>query len=44
MRRLVSSLEIDPGPLLRELQWAAQVCIETAIDDMVQWYRSDGST
>ncbi len=43
-RRLTRSLELDVEPTQRELGWTAQVCIETAIEDMVHSFRSDASS
>jgi nucleoside-diphosphate-sugar epimerase len=41
MRRLTRSLEVDPSRAERELDWAAQISIETAIEDMVSAYRAE---
>jgi nucleoside-diphosphate-sugar epimerase len=41
MKRLTASLEVDAEPATRELHWTAQVCLQSAIEDMVRSYRSD---
>jgi nucleoside-diphosphate-sugar epimerase len=43
MRRLTRSLEVDPSRAERELDWAAQISIETAIEDMVSAYRAEAA-
>jgi UDP-glucose 4-epimerase len=43
MRRLTRSLQVDPSRAERELEWAAQISIETAIEDMVSAYRAEAA-
>lgn len=41
MRRLTRSLEADPTRAENELQWNAQISLESAVDDMVNAYRAE---
>jgi nucleoside-diphosphate-sugar epimerase len=43
MRRLTRSLEVDPTRAERELQWSAQISVESALDDMVNAYRAESA-
>jgi nucleoside-diphosphate-sugar epimerase len=43
MRRLTRSLEVDASRAEQELEWSAQISIETAIEDMVSAYRAEAA-
>jgi nucleoside-diphosphate-sugar epimerase len=43
MRRLTRSLEVDASRAERELDWTAQISLETAIEDMVSAYRAEAA-
>jgi nucleoside-diphosphate-sugar epimerase len=41
VRRLTRSLEVDASRARSELDWTAQISIESAVEDMVTAYRAE---